>query len=251
MAERDRAAVRVEPLVERVERRAAADGITWAANASLISTTSTSSMVIPARSSALRRLDRPDPHELRLDAGHGRRDDARQRLDAELLRPLVAHEHDRRGAVVERARVPGGDLAARGTPASARRASRASSRAAARRRARRVPPPSARASISRSKKPSSCAATARCCLRYANRSISSRVISSALGDVLRGLPHRDVHVRDRVRLPPASRSCSSRSTSGSRDTCEIDSTPAADEDVALAGTDRVGGHADRLQDDEQ
>ena len=92
--------------------RCFADGITCAANASLISTRSMSSI---GQAGALQRLaarlDRAETHDLRVEAGHAGRHDPRQRLDAELVRLGVAH-HDHRGrAVVQRARVAGGHLA--------------------------------------------------------------------------------------------------------------------------------------------
>ena len=63
--------------------RCLADGSTWAANASLISTWSMSSIVRPARASAWRRrLDRAEAHDLRVQRRHARRHDAGQRRDA-------------------------------------------------------------------------------------------------------------------------------------------------------------------------
>ena len=90
--------------------RCLADGMTCAANASLISTRSMSSIVRFARFSAWRDASiGPRPMISGFSARHARRDDARQRLDAELLGLGVAH-HDHRGrAVVERARVARGD----------------------------------------------------------------------------------------------------------------------------------------------
>ena len=59
-------------------------------------------MPIPARSSALRVAGhRADAHDRRVDAGDGRGDDAGQRLQAELARPLGLDEQHRRRAVVD------------------------------------------------------------------------------------------------------------------------------------------------------
>ena len=83
-----------------------ADGITCAANASLISTTCTSSMVMPRpRKGLTGGLDRTESHELRLERGESRGDDPGERRDAELARTCVRHDHDRGRAVVERAGV--------------------------------------------------------------------------------------------------------------------------------------------------
>ena len=109
-------------------------------------------------------------------------------------------------------------------------------------------------------------ATARCWDRAANSSISSRETSFELGDVLGGLAHRDVDVGQAVerrprRLPPSP----SASTDGPRPRSKrglwvsgsavgaalaeaADRLDAGgDEHVALAGLDRVRGHADGLQ----
>ncbi len=55
------------------------------------------------------RLDRAEAHDLGRQAGDGRRHDARQRGQAELLGLGVAHDDHGRGAVVERAGVAGRD----------------------------------------------------------------------------------------------------------------------------------------------
>ena len=59
------------------------------------------------------RLHRSQAHDLRGQRGHPGGHDPRQRRDAELGRLDVAHHHDRRGPVVERAAVPRGDRAVR------------------------------------------------------------------------------------------------------------------------------------------
>src|SRR5439155_599159 len=106
MTERDRAAVRVQLLAERIdpelprhrqhlgrERLVQLDDV----------------HVLDRHPRPLQHspdgLDRPDAHDLRLDAGHGRGDDSRPRTDPELARPLLAHHDDRGRSVVQRARV--------------------------------------------------------------------------------------------------------------------------------------------------
>src|ERR1700722_20104894 len=84
-----------------------ADGMTCAANASLISTTSTSSMVSPAQRLPTG-LDRPQAHQLGLQGADAGRDDACEGLDPELLGERPRHHHGGRRTVVERAGVPGG-----------------------------------------------------------------------------------------------------------------------------------------------
>src|SRR2546430_17078186 len=59
------------------------------------------------------RLHRAQAHDLRGQRGHSGGHDPRQRRDAELGRLDVAHRHDRRRPVVERAAVPRGDRAVR------------------------------------------------------------------------------------------------------------------------------------------
>ena len=87
-----------------------AEGMTWAAKASLISTTSTSSMAIPARSSAcllasigpspmISGLSEVSPVETMRASG----------VMPELAGAVVGHHHHRGGAVVERAGVARGD----------------------------------------------------------------------------------------------------------------------------------------------
>ena len=55
---------------------------------------------------------RPDAHHARIDAGDGAADEAAEGLGAERARLLLARDHERGGAVVEAARVAGGDRAA-------------------------------------------------------------------------------------------------------------------------------------------
>ena len=249
--------------------RCLADGMTCAANASLISTRSMSSIVSPARSSAMRDAPiGPRPMISGFSAGDAARHDARERRDAELLGPGVAHHDDRGRAVVQRARVARGDRAVGPehrlelrelldgrAVARARRPSRAT-----------VPSGSVIGMISRSKNPLCCDSTARCCERAANSSISSRVTPSACDDVLRGLAHRDVDVGQS--LGAASTSARRRPdralragpgvgepvVGGARAAVGAALVEAAhaldargDEHVALAALDRVRGHADGLQ----
>ena len=63
----------------------------------------------PARLSAfLRGRHGAGAHHGRVDAGDGRGHDPHQRLEAERLGLLLAHDQQRRGAVVERRAVAGG-----------------------------------------------------------------------------------------------------------------------------------------------
>ena len=106
--------------------------------------------------------------------------------------------------------------------------------------------------------------TASCCERAPNSSISSRLTLSASAHVLGGLAHRDVDVGETRRRastsagrPRSAASCRSRAASnfsfggpavGHAVHEPADGLDAAgDEDVALAGLDRVRRHADRLQ----
>ena len=73
-----------------------------------------SSIVMPALASALRVASiGPRPMISGDSPRHARRDDARQRRQAQLLGLGVAHDDHRRGAVVQRARVARGDRAVR------------------------------------------------------------------------------------------------------------------------------------------
>ena len=56
-------------------------------------------------------LDRTESHDLGVQTGHTGRHDARERGETQLLCLGVAHDHDSRGAVVQRACVAGRDLA--------------------------------------------------------------------------------------------------------------------------------------------
>ena len=57
------------------------------------------------------RLDRTQAHDLGIQTGHARRNDARERGDAQLLRLRVTHHHHGSCAVVQRTGVPRSDLA--------------------------------------------------------------------------------------------------------------------------------------------
>ena len=83
-----------------------------AANASLASIRSRSLTVQPAFSSALREAGiGPDAHDRRIDAGGRPGGDARQRLHAARFGFGGAHQHQRRGAVVDARGVGGGHRA--------------------------------------------------------------------------------------------------------------------------------------------
>src|SRR5207237_10081587 len=62
--------------------------------------------------------NRPDAHHAGVNAGHRAADEPAERLDAELLRLLLARDHERGGAVVDSARVARSDgaLGAKGRP---------------------------------------------------------------------------------------------------------------------------------------
>ena len=84
------------------------------ANASFSSTRSMS----PTRDARAREQlrdggDGTDAHHARVDAGRGRAAEHAERLDAEVARPLLAGDHERRRAVVDAARVAGRDGATR------------------------------------------------------------------------------------------------------------------------------------------
>ena len=158
-----------------------ADGTTCAANASLISTRSMSSIVRPARAERLpARLDRAEAHDLGVERRHAAGDDARERRDAELPRrwasliTTTAAAPSLSGHALPAVTVPSG----RNTGLSCdelldRGAGRGPSSLVT-----TVPSGVVTGVISRSKKPFSCDATARCCESAANSSISSRVTFS-------------------------------------------------------------------------
>ena len=88
-------------------------GITWAANASFISTRSRSPITILARRSASTRcLNGAKAHDLRIDPGPPRGNDA-QGENGEPHSTLVADDDRSDSAVVQRARVAGDHLSAR------------------------------------------------------------------------------------------------------------------------------------------
>ena len=181
--------------------------MTWAANASLISTRSTSSMVMPARASAC------------CDASTGPRpmisgDSAVTPVETirasgvmpELAGLGVAHDDDRGGAVVERAAVAGGDPAVRAEHRLERRPPPPASRRGGGRRRSTTTVPSGVVTgvISRAQKPFAMAFSARFCDRTPNSSMSSRVTPLICGEVLGGLAHREVDV-GQLRRPRAGR----------------------------------------------
>ena len=87
----------------------------WVANASLSSTAPMSSRARPLRQQRLLgRGDRAEPHDLGGDAGARAGDDAGARREAVALDRGLARDDDRRGAVVERRGVAGGDDRAAG-----------------------------------------------------------------------------------------------------------------------------------------
>ena len=90
-----------------------ADGMTCAANASLISTRSMSSIVMLARAEDLTAgVYRSQSHDLGIQSRDAAGHDAGQGRDAQFLGLGIAHHDHRSRAVVERAGVPGGDGAA-------------------------------------------------------------------------------------------------------------------------------------------
>ena len=106
MTERDRAAVRVQLLAERIDpelprhrQHLGRERLVQLDDVHVLDRHPRPSQHSPDG------LDRPDAHDLRLDAGHGRGDDSRPRTDPELARPLLAHHDDRGRSVVQRARV--------------------------------------------------------------------------------------------------------------------------------------------------
>ena len=110
MAERDRAAARVEPGPGR-SRNSRSQASGTGANASLTSTASMSSTARPARSSTLcGRRDRAGEHQHRVVAAHRRGDDAGPRPQPERRRAFLAHQQHRGRAVGELRGVAGGDL---------------------------------------------------------------------------------------------------------------------------------------------
>ena len=171
MTERDRAAVRVELLAEWSTPSSRQTGSTCAAKASFNSITSTSSIVMPARSSTFRTAPiGPTPM---ISGSTPDTEDAMIRARGSIpARARFGHHDDRRGAVVQ-----GQEFPAVTFPPGL-------SRIELRERLERRPPPRPvvggdppQGAISRPKKPESCAATARSCERCANRSMSSRETS--------------------------------------------------------------------------
>ena len=77
---------------------------------------STRSMSLDGDPGALEELPhrghRADPHHPRVDSGNRATDERAERLDAERLGAFLARDHERRGAVVDPARVPGSDRSA-------------------------------------------------------------------------------------------------------------------------------------------
>ena len=243
MPERDRPAVRVELLAERVDAELAAhredlrgERLVQLHHVDVVDR-HPGLLEHPAHGA-----DRADAHDLRLDAGDRRRDDPRPRLQAELLRARVAHHDDRRGAVVERARVARRDLAA-GLERGLERGELLE---------RRLGP---RAVVLRDAVPRRDLALEEAGLLRRDRALLRALREAvhvlardvpALGDVLGRQAHRDVDVRDRRVVPEELRMellAVLRVAVDLRDRLDA----AGDERVALAGADRVERHADRLQ----
>ena len=228
-----------------------------------------SSIDSPARAHRLTaRLDRAEAHDLGVERRHAAGDDPGEGSDAERLGLRLAHHQHGGGAVVERARVAGGDGAVgpehrlqrrRGPrpwcPDAGRRPSSTT-----------VPSGVVTGVISRSKNPFSCDATARCCEQRGELVHLLARDLGVLGHVLGRLAHRDVDVgqppkrRPRVERRRAVRFSVRASASanfvvvrarpavghaGAEPAHRLDA--AGDEHVALAGLDRVRGHADGLQ----
>ena len=229
-------------------------------------------MVMPARARACRDAStgpRPMISGERPDTPGG--DDAGQRREAELAGLGVAHDDHGGGAVVERAAVAGGDRAVLAEDrVEALHALEGDAGAGA--VVARSPPcrrAASRAAISRSKNPSAMAFSARFWLVTPHSSWRCAGDAARGGDVLGGLAHREVDVGQQA-LARAGRSRSRWSVAISRAAGRgvgeqrvlvvavgaaragpvgvlRDALDAAgDEDVALAGLDRVEGHPRRL-----
>ena len=193
------------------------------------------------------------------------RDDPRERGDAEVARLGVAHDDDRGGAVVERARVARGDA-----PALAEHRLEGREALERRRRPRPVVDRDDRA-VGQGHRDD--LALEEATLLALDRALlgEERVLVHLLagdplelGDVLGGLAHRDVHVgqparvggpraarsgrpRGRARLGAAERLVVWSRVRGAHSVARDRLDAGGDEDVALAGSDRVRGHPDRLQ----
>src|SRR4051794_7127136 len=108
MAERDRTAVHVDPLL--VEAELADHGETLRRERLVeLDEVDRRQRNAGAFEEAADGGDGADPHDARIDAGDGGADERRERLDAQLARTLLARDDDRGGAVVDPAGVAGGD----------------------------------------------------------------------------------------------------------------------------------------------
>ena len=125
VADRDRAAVDVEPLVVDAERPRRREHLRGERLVELDQVDVVDGQARAGQGHA-RRVDRSEAHDLRRQAADPGGDDAGERGQAELVDDPVADHDDRRGAVVERAAVAGRDRAVgpehrvRGPPATRR-----------------------------------------------------------------------------------------------------------------------------------
>src|SRR5262249_22210676 len=118
MAQREGAAVQVHPL--RVETQLADDGQALRRERLVQLDEVELARVDPCTLEQLAHgRHRPDAHHTRVDTGGGAAGEGGERVDTELARPLLARDHQSRGAVVDPARVPRRDraVAAEGRPA--------------------------------------------------------------------------------------------------------------------------------------
>src|SRR5581483_5601591 len=111
MAERDRTAVDVHLFLVEPELADDGEGLRGEGLVELDQVDLLERHTRP-REQLLDRRDRPDAHDAWIDAGRGRADERAERLDAELVRPLLARDHEGGGAVVEARGVAGRDGAA-------------------------------------------------------------------------------------------------------------------------------------------
>jgi hypothetical protein len=189
--------------------------------------------------------DRAEAHDLRADRGHGGGDDAGARLEPEGLRALVGHHEHRGGAVVERAGVAGRDRAVgpeRGLELGELLHRRARAGAVV------APHLGAVGCRDRDDLGVEVAAVARrhgAVLRdHGPLVLRLAADLAALRNVLGGHAHRDVDVEQRA-LGAVELGVELPRVLGGEARDRLDA--GGDVLVALAGLDRVEGHADRLQ----
>ena len=176
MAERDRAAVDVHPLLVDPELAEHGERLRRERLVQLDEVERRRRSTPVAVEQLPHGRDRADPHHARVDAGDRGADERAERLDAEVARALLARDHERGGAVVDAARVSCRDGAA--LAEGRLRAPRASRRVVSGRGCSSASSSPAGTSSS-AKRPAAWAAAQRCCERSANASWSSRVTPSA------------------------------------------------------------------------